>query len=117
MVGTVRPDFRDLSDHQREAWLATRTPGRANGHVHGANLGVRADLYLGAGAFPAIPEHEDVALAKHVSRLGAQVVASDRCEVMTSGRGEGRTPGGYAGYLSTRLVSEGPADPTQGPAR
>lgn len=108
MVGTVRPDFRDLEDRQREAWLATRIPGRANGHVHGANLGVRADLYVGAGTFPSLAEHEDVALAERVTLLGARVVATDRCEVFTSGRGEGRTPGGYAGYLSTGLVADTP---------
>ena len=105
MVGTVRPDFADLTSEQREAWTAKHTPGQANGHIHGANLGIRADLYLAAGGFPEYTEHEDVELAGHVSRLGARVVASDLCEVMTSGRAHGRTPGGYAGYLNTELLA------------
>ena len=44
VVGTVRPDFRDLSPVQVEAWSRTHTPGEANGHVHGANLGIRASV-------------------------------------------------------------------------
>lgn len=107
MIGTVRPDFSDLSFAQVEAWTARHTPGRANGHVHGANLGVRADLYLAAGGFPEYAEHEDVELAGRVRRLGASVVASDSCEVMTSGRAIGRTPGGYAGYLGRDLLASG----------
>jgi hypothetical protein len=75
-------------------------PGRPNGHVHGANLGVRADAYLRAGGFATLPEHEDVDL---VARLRADprvdVRPSDAADVLTSGRTTGRTPGGYAGYL------------------
>lgn len=105
MIGTVRPDFADLTPLQIQAWRAGHTPDHANGHVHGANLGVRADLYLAAGGFPEYAEHEDVELAGHVQRLGARVVASNHCEVMTSGRSHGRTPGGYSGYLTSELLS------------
>ena len=100
VVGTVTPDPRDLTDRQVAAWRSTRVPGRPNGHVHGANLGVRADAYLRAGGFAAVPEHEDVDL---VARLRADprvdVRASEDTDVVTSGRTTGRTPGGYAGYL------------------
>jgi hypothetical protein len=34
------------------------------------------------------------------------VVATDACEVLTSGRQTGRTPGGYATYLRDELVGE-----------
>lgn len=100
VVGTVRPSPRDLTDRQLAAWRATRVPGRPNGHVHGANLGIRADAYLRAGGFDRVLEHEDVDL---VARLRADrdvtVVASDAVDVVTSGRFFGRTPGGYARYL------------------
>lgn len=100
VVGTVRPDPRDLTPGQLAAWARTRVPGRPNGHVHGANLGVRADAYLRVGGFAPLAEHEDVDL---VGRLRADpdvvVVASDATDVVTSGRAVGRTPGGYAGYL------------------
>ncbi|WP_421735902.1 glycosyltransferase [Cellulomonas sp.] len=105
VVGTVRPDPADLSPAQLAAWRATRVPGRPNGHVHGANLGVRADAYLRAGGFPDRPEHEDVELVAALTAAGARVVATDACDVLTSGRLAGRTPGGYAGYLRSRFGS------------
>lgn len=100
VIGTVRPDPRDLTPGQLAAWRRTRVAGRPNGHVHGANLGIRADAYLRAGGFAPLPEHEDVDL---VARLRADpavtVRAADEVDVVTSGRTVGRTPGGYAGYL------------------
>ena len=99
VVGTVRPDFDDLSPRHRALWLETHIPGIPNGHTHGANLGIRASTYRAAGGFAAVGEHEDVQLVDACRRLGATVVASDAAEVLTSGRFAGRTPGGYAGYL------------------
>lgn len=100
VLGTVRPDPRDLTERQLAAWRATRVPGRPNGHVHGANLGIRADAYLRVGGFAPLVEHEDVELVARLRRdPGVAVVASDATDVVTSGRTTGRTPGGYAGYL------------------
>jgi glycosyltransferase involved in cell wall biosynthesis len=100
VVGTVRPDPADLSAEQLRSWQKTRIPGRPNGHVHGANLGVRAATYLAAGGFAALSEHEDIDLhARLVAVPSTVVVASDTVDVLTSGRRQGRTAGGYAGYL------------------
>jgi glycosyltransferase involved in cell wall biosynthesis len=104
MIGTVRPDFSDLRPAQIAAWAATHTIGEANGHVHGANLGIRASLYEISGGFPALAEHEDVDLVARCAPHTRTVVATDECEVVTSGRQYGRTPGGYAGYLRTELL-------------
>ena len=98
-IGTVQPDFDDLTGIHRTHWMSTHTKGKPNGHVHGANLGVRASAYLDAGGFAPIGEHEDVDLVARCRNLGAVVIASDEAEVVTSGRFIGRTPGGYAGYL------------------
>lgn len=98
-VGTVRPDFDDLSAAQRALWLRTHRSGEPNGHVHGANLGLSARAYLAAGGFASLGEHEDVDLVARCRNQGAVVVASDAAEVLTSGRRTGRTPGGYARYL------------------
>jgi len=103
VVGTVRPDPRDLLPHEEQAWRATRVPGRPNGHVHGANLGVRADVYRAAGGFSPQREHEDVALVAALRSAGAHVVATDVTDVLTSGRRVGRSPGGYAGFLAQRF--------------
>ena len=104
VVGTVRPELDDLSPDQIAAWRSTRVPGHANGHVHGANLGVRADAYAAAGGFPAVAEHEDVDLVARLRGLDARITASAAGEVLTSSRREGRTPGGYAGYLHVSLL-------------
>lgn len=104
VVGTVRPDFRDLSAEQTSAWWATHVPGTANGHVHGANLGTRASTLIGAGGFEPVLEHEDVLLVAEARARGARLVASDDAWVQTSGRATGRTAGGYAGYLREQLI-------------
>ena len=104
VLGTVRPDGDDLTAEQAEAWAALHSGGRAVGEVHGANLGVRADVYLAVGGFPGLPEHEDVTFVERCTALGASIVATDRCEVTTSGRQVGRTPGGFARYLRDDLL-------------
>lgn len=100
VLGTVRPDFADLSARHADYWRATHHRGRPPGNVHGANLGVRASTYTEAGGIPDIPEHEDVALVRAVRAIGARERVSDEHEVETSGRLVGRTPAGYAGFLA-----------------
>lgn len=109
VVGTVRPDPADLTSRQRSAWQTSHVSGQANGHVHGANLGMRADVYVRAGGYPHWDEHEDVALVARARDAGARVVASDDAWVLTSGRQQGRTPGGYARFLREDLVGGPPA--------
>ncbi|WP_240642087.1 glycosyltransferase [Microbacterium sulfonylureivorans] len=98
-LGTVRPDFADLSPIQREHWLRTHPRGRTNLNIHGANLGLRAQSYIEAGGFASIGEHEDVDLVSRCRALGAVILGSDAAEVLTSGRFVGRSPGGYAEFL------------------
>ncbi|MDQ1085264.1 MULTISPECIES: glycosyltransferase family 2 protein [Microbacterium] len=100
VLGTVRPDFADLSARHASYWRATHHRGRPPGNVHGANLGVRASTYAEAGGIPDLVEHEDVALVRAVRALGARERASDVHEVETSGRLVGRTPAGYAAFLA-----------------
>jgi glycosyltransferase involved in cell wall biosynthesis len=113
VIGTVRPEMGELTEAQRDAWHQRHIPGRPNGHVHGANLGFRADLYYEAGGFHEQSEHEDNDLVDRMLALGAESVATDASEVVTSGRRFGRTPGGYAGYLR-QLDSDASASPTGG---
>jgi glycosyltransferase involved in cell wall biosynthesis len=105
VVATVRPDFADLSPLQTRAWLATHQRGAANGHVHGANLGLRASAYLAVGGFAPVSEHEDNDLVARLAAAGFTVTPTAAIEVITSGRTFGRTPGGYARYLRDDLVS------------
>ncbi|WP_228498736.1 glycosyltransferase family 2 protein [Frigoribacterium sp. VKM Ac-1396] len=105
VIGTVRPDFADLAPRQIAAWTGRHTPGRPNGHVHGANLGVRASSYTAVGGFAPVDLHEDNDLVDRLRAAGATLVASDVGEVLTSGRRDGRTSGGYAGYLAVDLLA------------
>lgn len=104
VVGTVRPRLDELSADRAAAWRARHAPGHANGHVHGANLGLRLATYDAAGGFAPVAEHEDVALVRAARRAGARVVADAVAEVLTSGRLLGRTPGGYAQHLRDDLL-------------
>lgn len=110
VIGTVRPDFADLSHEQVSAWMASHHRGQPNGHVHGANLGIRASAYLGLGGFADLSEHEDVDLVERARQGAYKIVAADSLEVVTSGRQVGRSPGGYARFLreDLRLLTPSP---------
>lgn len=99
VLGTVQPDFADLTAEHAAHWTATHPRGRPAGNIHGANLGLRADVYAGAGGFSDLDEHEDVVLVRSAVAAGARVIATDEHEVVTSGRFVGRTPGGYAAFV------------------
>jgi len=110
--GSVRPRRTDLAPGAYDDWMARHAMGAR--HVYGANLGVRADAYLLAGGFPSLRVGEDVALAEAVEALDPSLrsalgvhpdapvtVSLPHSVVLTSGRLDGRTPGGFAGYLRT----------------
>ena len=99
-LGSVEPLRSELTAGQLAAWELAHPLGAESGAVHGANLGVRASVYLEAGGFAALGEHEDVHLVAAVRERGAPIVSVAGTPVTTSGRSVGRTPGGFAGYLS-----------------
>lgn len=86
-------------------------PGR-HGHVYGANLGVRADVYDSVGGFSARPAGEDHDLVDRVVSAGFRVVHPTDVRVTTSGRLIGRAEGGLADLLAALVesgVSRAPA--------
>lgn len=86
------------ADYVHPAGAMSR-PNGGHRHVHGANLGVRADAYLGAGKFPAYPVHEDVALVTALEAAGRRIAWVSDMPVTTSARRHARSPGGFAAYL------------------
>jgi glycosyltransferase involved in cell wall biosynthesis len=71
-------------------------------HVHGANLGMRASVYLDAGGFPGMANHEDRWLVQRLRRMpGVIIERSQQLIVSTSGRLEGRCKHGLAATLAT----------------
>lgn len=99
LVGAVVPDPDDLDPVVLARWTHAHPPGSTLGHVHGANLGLRGDVCLALGGFDPVPEHEDVRLVERARALGFDVRATTDLPVVTSGRFDGRTPGGYAEHL------------------
>lgn len=106
LLGTVRPDAADLSPGAYARWRDVRAREESIGSIHGANLGVRASAYVAVGGFGAEPVHEDVLLVARLRASGARVGATDRGEVVTSGRRDNRVEGGYGGYLHARFSAE-----------
>lgn len=100
VVGTVViADWLEHSPNVRERYLRGYHPREGHRHVHGANLGVRADIYWAVGGFTGLPCGEDVDLVERVSTAGARVSWTADAPVRTSGRPHGRVPLGFAAHL------------------
>jgi hypothetical protein len=96
-------DFSGQPAGAAAAWRAdyaaqVRADG-THGHVHGANLGCRADAYLDVGGWPPLPLAEDHALWGALRRRGWPAAASSASRVTTSGRALARAVGGFADTL------------------
>jgi cellulose synthase/poly-beta-1,6-N-acetylglucosamine synthase-like glycosyltransferase len=75
----------------------------SHAHVHGANIGVRADAYLAVGGWSHAALAEDHCLWERLRRGGWRLRTSTRSVVVTSGRLRGRARGGFADTLRARL--------------
>ncbi|MFJ8752372.1 glycosyltransferase [Streptomyces sp. NPDC102441] len=104
VLGTVRisavphvaPAVRALHDAH---YFAGRSDAAwSHPHVHGANLGIRADTYLHAGGFRAVPHSEDRFLVDALAP-GTHILRTDACPVLTSGRTAPRAPHGFGTFL------------------
>jgi glycosyltransferase involved in cell wall biosynthesis len=69
-------------------------------HVHGANMGIRADAYLRAGGWLALETAEDHDLWHRLHQTGHLRLSAAKLLVTTSGRKSGRAPHGFAEALA-----------------
>lgn len=98
-LGTVRPDVTRTSSTYRR-WRRRYVVSDGHPHVHGANLGLRADVYDRIGGWPLLAGDEDVELVRRAEdHGGVRVVRTGAIPVVTSARLVGRAPRGFAGYL------------------
>jgi glycosyltransferase involved in cell wall biosynthesis len=102
IAGTVEVDT--FSEHRAEVEELFRTSYRiesdgSHAHVHGANLGVRADTYLRAGGWRDLATAEDHDLWNRIARRKCKRISVGWLKVMTSGRRVGRAPHGFAEAL------------------
>lgn len=102
VAGVVRVDsFDGLAPHVAARWAAAYAVA-ADGthlHIHGANLGVRADAYEDVGGWPLVATAEDHALWTRLQAGGWATVSTIDAGVTTSGRRHGRAPLGFAHHL------------------
>jgi cellulose synthase/poly-beta-1,6-N-acetylglucosamine synthase-like glycosyltransferase len=70
-------------------------------HVHGANMGMRADAYLRAGGWLALETAEDHDLWRRLHQTGYRPLSAAKLMVTTSGRKFGRAPHGFAEALAS----------------
>ena len=101
VLGTVRvADWTEHPAGTARAFAALYGAGEGeHPHVHGANLGLRASAWLGAGGVPPLGLAEDHGLLAGLLARGARVTRTRTVEVVTSGRRVGRAPGGFADLL------------------
>ena len=74
-------------------------------HIHGANLGVRADAYLAVGGWRSLALAEDHCLWSRLRHAGYQLRSTALSRVTTSARLEGRAPGGFADTLKLNMLN------------
>lgn len=98
VIGTVTPDGLDPDTDRR--WRERQCLAEDHPHVHGANLGLRASVYLAAGGFRDAALHEDQDLVDRVRAVTDDWVATHHISVTTSARLTSRVDGGFASYLA-----------------
>lgn len=70
-------------------------------HIHGANIGIRADIYLKVGGWNELYTAEDHDLWNRLSNLKFNLKSDAALFVITSGRKFGRAPLGFANKLDS----------------
>lgn len=103
IAGIVSVDsFRDHGADAEERFhrrYLIQADGR-HSHVHGANLGIRADVYRRAGGWSHLSTAEDHDLWNRLHLAGCFRVSTSAVQVITSGRRVGRAPHGFAEALA-----------------
>jgi glycosyltransferase involved in cell wall biosynthesis len=116
VLGVVRiASWREFPAAAARRYLAayrskTHPDDGGHGHVHGANMGFRADSYWRVGGFAALASAEDADLVDRFESTGLRIVRDAHLSVMTSRRQVGRAPDGFAGHLRS-LLSRPRAEP------
>jgi glycosyltransferase involved in cell wall biosynthesis len=115
VLGTVLPE-RGLREQVERAWFRCHRLVDGHPHVHGANFGIRADVYQELGGWSEIANGEDEALVAAASlRTGMRIARLSAIGVRTSSRLVGRATEGFAKYLYD-LDASLVIDQTAGPA-
>lgn len=106
VCGTVKVEDWSLHPEPvRTRYDSLYNPEEGHRHIHGANLGVSAQAYLGVGGFKPLTAHEDVNLVADLEAAGATITWTARNCVVTSARMDCRCRGGFGDYLRSLVVT------------
>lgn len=85
-----------------------KTDESSHRHIHGANMGFRAEAYWRAGGFADLETGEDIDLVERFQAADCTIHWDDELSVATSDRSTGRAPRGFADHLAvvSREVSD-----------
>jgi glycosyltransferase involved in cell wall biosynthesis len=103
VAGVISVDTFREHDPEVEARFHTSyliEPDGSHPHVHGANLGVRADAYCRSGGWADLATAEDHDLWNRLGSAGCSRTSTATLRVTTSGRRFGRAPQGFADALA-----------------
>jgi glycosyltransferase involved in cell wall biosynthesis len=75
-------------------------PDGSHPHIHGANLGFRADVFLRSGGWKGLDTGEDHDLWGRLMKTTTRRASTATVKVLTSGRRIGRAPHGFADALA-----------------
>jgi cellulose synthase/poly-beta-1,6-N-acetylglucosamine synthase-like glycosyltransferase len=92
-----------LAAHELYRATYLTSPDGTHGHVHGANLALRADAYVDAGGWAHRALAEDHCLWARLRHRGWRLSSPVSSVVVTSARLIGRARGGFADTLKARI--------------
>ncbi len=114
-------ECRYLDLMRRLEWLLDPDPWNPwphHGTMSGASMAATCASYRDVGGLPRVPVSEDRAMLARYRARDLPVVFSDAARVVTSGRADGRAPGGMADTVAERLRdADAPIDAFAEPAR
>lgn len=101
VLGVVQvPVWRHFNVEVARRYLhGYHSKGQGHNHIHGANMGFRADAYWKVGGFRALATGEDVDLVERFEAAGMRIHRDAELSVATSDRRDGRAPNGFAQHL------------------
>lgn len=105
VAGIVELDTEELLPEIDRIFKASYTlsPDGTHTHVHGANLGVRADAYLDVGGWSDVSVSEDHCLWTRLQHRGWRLNSPSASVVQTSPRLHSRAAGGFADTLRRQV--------------
>lgn len=100
IAGTVTiDDWSTRSPELRRRY--EKNYAKAQGHVHGANLGIAAPAYQAVGGFASLRVGEDQNIVDRLRNSGFCVHECLEMPVVTSARGRSRVAAGFADHLNS----------------